>query len=122
MEETVRQLAKLLGATEVECAGHDAHLKVVDAEGAELRLSLKVGAQRMMAVLVDPSGMTRCSIDMAPVSFAFEEREFPGRVTLRVGYQLVHLDGQPSVGIEVESLDLEERTRSQRLALARGVP
>lgn len=120
MEETVRQLAKFLGATSVEAAGHDAIISVRDSKGAELRLSIKGSSQRMMAVLKDPSGTTRCSLDLAPVTIAFEEREYPGRVTLRVGYQLVHLDGQPEVGIEVESLDLEKRAPSQRLVAATG--
>lgn len=115
MEETVRHLAKLLGATSVEAAGHDAIISVRDAKGAELRLCIKGAAQRMMAVLKDASGTTRISLDLAPVTLAFEEREYPGRVTLRVGYQLVHLDGQPEVGIEVESLDIEQRAPSQRL-------
>lgn len=116
MEETVRRLAKLLGATSVEAAGHDAHISVLDEKGAELRLSIKGAAQRMMAVLVDATGTTRVSLDVAPVTLAFEERDFPGRVTLRVGFQLVHLDGQPEVGIEVESID--ERAASERRAVA----
>ncbi len=120
MEETVRQLAKLLGATSVEAAGHDATILVRDPQGAELRLSIKGASQRMMAVLVDATGTTRISLDLAPVTLAFEDRDYPGRVTLRVGYQLVHLDGQPEVGIEVESLDFEQRSASQRLVAARG--
>lgn len=120
MEETVRQLAKLLGATSVEAAGHDAHISVRDTKGAELRLSIRGASQRMMAVLVDATGTTRISLDLAPVTLAFEERDYPGRVTLRVGYQLVHLDGQPEVGIEVESLEIDQRTPSQRLVTARS--
>jgi hypothetical protein len=118
MEETIRRAAKLLGAEGVECAGHGVRFVVRDAHGAELRVSINMNTQRLMAVVVDGTGTTRLSLDMAPVSVAFEESSYPGRVTLRVGFQLVHLDGKPSVGVEIESLELEERSKSQRLFLS----
>ena len=116
MEDTVRRLAKHLGASSVEGTGHGASFMIEDGQGAQLRLNIEGTGQRVMAVLDDPDGTTRCSLDLAPVSEAFEDADFPGRVNLRVGNQLVHIDSQPSLGIEVESIAVDQRTRSQRLA------
>jgi hypothetical protein len=119
MEETVRRLTRILGAMIVESSGHETTFAVHDEQGAQLRCTLSLASQHLMAVLVDPRGTTRCSLDLGPVTEAFERPELPGRVTLRVGHQLVHLDGQPSVGLEVESIPVEDRDKSQRLLLAR---
>ena len=54
-----------------------------------------------MATLVDANGITRCSVDVAPVSKVKEDLSFPGRVTLYVGKTLVHIDSQPSLAIEL---------------------
>lgn len=115
MDDTIRRLAKVLGATSIEANGPDARFMIEDAQGATLRANVEHTSQRFMAVLVDPAGVTRCSIDLAPITEAFEERRFPGRVTLRVGHQLVHIDSQPSLGLQVESIDPAHRLESQRL-------
>lgn len=120
MEETIKRMAKILGAGQILTGGHDTCFVVQDASGTQLRVTVVADNQRVMAVLVDPNGTTRCSLDMAPVSEAFEEPECPGRVSLRIGYQLLHLDGRPNVGIEVESLPIEERGKSQRLLRTSG--
>lgn len=115
MEDTIKRLGKVLGAGSMEAAGHDARFSVVDEEGFKLRVSIEGQSQRFMATLTDGSGKTRCSIDLAPVTEAYEEPSFDGRVTIRVGHQLVHLDSQPNVGIEVESIEPEHRSKSQRM-------
>lgn len=114
MDDTIRRLAKTLGATSLQAAGHEAGFLVQDDQGAQLRVNLELTSQRLMATLVDPAGTTRCSLDMAPVTEAFEDPSCPGRVTLRIGHQLVHLDGQPSIGIELESIPTDQRGKSQR--------
>lgn len=119
MEETVRRLTRILGATIVETSGHETTFVIHDEQGAELRCSLTLGTQHFMAVLVDATGTTRCSLDLGPVTEAFERPEIAGRVTLRVGHELVHLDGAPSVGLEIESIKVEDRDKNQRLLLAR---
>jgi hypothetical protein len=116
MQDTVRRLAKLLGASSIEASGNnDARFMVQDASGAKLRASIEATSQRFMAVLVDSLGITRCTLDLAPITEAFEEPRYPGRVTLRVGQQLIHIDSQPSLGLEVESIDPKDRAKSQRL-------
>lgn len=119
MEETIRRLTRILGATSVQAAGRDSMFEVRDARGAILRCDIRLSTQHVMLVLLDPGGVTRCSIDTGPVSEAFEQPDVPGRVTLRVGNQLIHLDGQPSVGIEIESIAVEDRNKSQRLLARR---
>jgi hypothetical protein len=119
VEETVRRLTRILGATTVETSGHETTFVIHDEQGGELRCSITLGTQHLMAVLVDPAGTTRCSLDLGPVTEAFERPEIPGRVTMRVGHQLVHLDGLPSVGLEIESIAVEDRDKNQRLLLAR---
>jgi hypothetical protein len=120
VEETIRRLTRILGATNVQAAGHDSMFEVRDQHGAVLRCDIKLSTQHLMLVLLDPTGVTRCSLDMGPVSEAFEHPDVRGRVTLRIGNQLIHLDGQPSVGIEIESIAVQDRNKSQRL-LARRV-
>lgn len=115
MEETIRRMAKVLGAQSVEAAGHTVGFMVRGSQGAAMRVHIDMERQRFMCVLDDAAGITRCSLDLAPISECFEEPEFPGRVTLRVGHQLVHLDTQPNLGIELESIDPEYRSISQRM-------
>jgi hypothetical protein len=115
VEETIKRLGKVLGASSMEAAGHDARFSVEDDSGFKLRVSIEGASQRFMATLTDAGGKTRCTVDLAPVTEAFEEPNFEGRVTLRVGHQLVHLDSLPTVGIEVESIEPEHRAESQRL-------
>lgn len=104
MEETIRRLTRILGAVTVQAAAHETSFAVVDPQGAQLRCTVTPATQRLMAVLVDAGGTTRCSLDVGPVTGCFEAPDVPGRVTLRVGNQLVHLDGRASVGIEVASV------------------
>lgn len=103
MEETIGRLTRVLGAVAVETSKEETSFVVVDGAGAQLRCTIAPATQRLMVVLVDPLGTTRCSVDVGPVTGCFEAPDVPGRVTLRVGQQLVHLDGRESVGIEVES-------------------
>lgn len=122
MEETIRHLTRVLGAKNVQAAGHETMFAVEDEKGAKLRCSITGTTQHMMLVLVDPNGTTRTTLDVGPVTEAFEEPDTPGRVTLRVGNQLVHVDGQPSVGIEIESIKPADRHKSARwMALQREV-
>lgn len=118
MEETIRRLTKILGASQVEAAGHDVRFAVEDQSGAKLHVSLEGEAQRVMVTLIDPNGAVRCSLDMAPVSEAFEEPKFPGRVTLRIGNQLLHLENEPNLAIEFESIEPEYRNQSARMRAA----
>ena len=55
MDNTIRRMAKILGASGVEASGHDASFEVASASGERLRVSLKGDSQRLMAVLQDPS-------------------------------------------------------------------
>ena len=105
MRDTVRHLAKVLGATGTEGAGNDARFAVDGADGARLKVSVEGDAQRLMAVLVDPRGVTRCTLDVAPVAKAVEDASTPGRVTLHVGKLHVHLDSRPTLAIEVVTGD-----------------
>lgn len=120
MEDTLKRMAKILGAGQILTGGRDTCFVVQDQSGSQLRVTVLSDTQRVMAVMLDPQGTTRCSLDMAPVSEAFEHPDCPGRVSLRIGYQLLHLDGRPTVGLEVESLPIEERGKSQRLLRASG--
>jgi len=101
----MRRMAKVLGASGVEGAGHDARFSVLGPTGDRLDVSLEGDAQRLMAVVVDAGGVIRCTLDVAPVTHALESHETPGRVTLHVGKLKVHLDGKPTVAIEVVSDD-----------------
>lgn len=103
MDTTVARFAKNLGANEVEVAGHDVRFAVDDAHGARLRVSFEDAQQRIMGVLIDANGVTRCSLDVAPVTNVVEDRSFPGRVTLCVGHCRIHIDSKPTLAIEIES-------------------
>jgi len=104
MELTVSTLAKHLGATGVESSGGDARFAVHGAQGGHLRVSISARQQRFMGVLMDGNGVTRCSIDVAPVSHVTEDVGFPGRVTLHVGKTLIHIDTLPSLAIELQTI------------------
>ncbi|RMG09053.1 MAG: hypothetical protein D6731_20520 [Planctomycetota bacterium] len=121
MEETIRRLTKVLGAASVEVSGHDARFSVEEDGGAKLHVNIEGDPQRVMVTLRDGEGKLRCSLDVAPVSEAFEEPDFPGRVTLRVGNQLLHLDSDPSLAVELESIPPDQRSMSQRLLRAAAV-
>ena len=103
MDSTVERFAKVLGASEVQVAGHDVRFAVDGPQGGRLRVSFEGDQQRMMGVLIDGSGITRCSIDVAPVTKVVEDLGFPGRVTLQVGHCLIHIDSKPTLAIEIES-------------------
>jgi|RhiMetdeSRZDD1v2_1073273.scaffolds.fasta_scaffold1736041_2 hypothetical protein len=105
MDSTVSLLAKVLGAKGVESTEHDTRFVAETPEGGRLKVSIAGSAQRFMATLVDAAGVTRCSIDVAPVTKVKESPGFPGRVTLHVGKTLVHIDSQPSLAIELETIE-----------------
>ncbi|MCA9675951.1 MAG: hypothetical protein H6709_00210 [Kofleriaceae bacterium] len=104
MENTVSLMAKILGAHNVEAAGADARFAVEGAGGAMLKVSLEGRQQRFMAVLLDPTGVARCTVDLAPVAHVKDDPNFPGRVTLHIGKQLVHIDSRPTLAIEIVSV------------------
>lgn len=106
MENTIRRMAKVLGATAVAAAGHDAQFEVANASGERLRVSLKCEQQRLMAVLQDPSGHTRCTVDVAPIARVTEDVAAPGRTTIHIGRMQIHIDSQPSLSIEIISSDV----------------
>jgi hypothetical protein len=118
VEETIRRLTKVLSASSVEAAGHDVRFSVEDDSGAKLHVNLEGDPQRIMVTLRDGGGVVRCSFDMAPVSEAFEEPAFPGRITLRVGNQLLHIENEPNLAVELESIPPDKRSMSQRLLRA----
>ena len=104
MDSTVSRFAKTLGATEVQVAGHDVRFAIDGQQGARLRVSFEGDQQRFMAVLIDGTGITRTTIDVAPVTKVEEDRAYPGRVTLHCGLSLIHLDSKPTLAIEIESV------------------
>ena len=103
METTVRRLAKILGASGVEGAGHDARFIVEGVNGDVLRVSLEGQQQRLMAVLQCAHGRTRCTVDVAPVTRVTEDVNTPGRATLHIGHMLIHIDSDPALSIEIVS-------------------
>ena len=108
MDATVALLAKHLGSQGVEAAGADARFYVDGPEGARLKVSIEGGQQRFMAVLVDGAGVTRCTVDLAPIAHVVEDPGYPGRVTLHIGLHLVHIDTKPTLAIEVVSMDEDD--------------
>jgi hypothetical protein len=103
MDSTVARFAKVMGASEVQVAGHDVRFAVDAGEGGRLRVSFEGDQQRLMGVLIDANGVTRCSIDVAPVAKVVEDRSMPGRVTLHIGHCRIHIDSKPTLAIEIES-------------------
>ncbi len=98
-------MARVLGASGLEGAGHDARFVVVGASQGKLHISLEGDTQRLMAVLMDSAGVIRCTVDVAPVAKAVEDPGTPGRITLHVGKLRIHLDSKPTLAIEVISVD-----------------
>lgn len=115
MENTIRRLTKILGASSVEASGHDVRFSVEDNDGAKMHVSLEGQQQRIMVTLRDSANIVRCSFDLAPVSEAFEEPRYPGRITLRIGNQLLHIENEPNLAVELESIAPENRSKSQRV-------
>ena len=105
MESTISRMAKRLGATSVEAIGHDARFAVVGAAGDRLTVSLEGQQQRFMAVLIDAQGVTRASIDVAPVNRVIEDESVDGRVTLIVRRLAIQIDTQPSLAIELSTVE-----------------
>lgn len=105
MDTTVTIMAKTLGALGVESSGADACFAVEGSDGSVLKISLEGRQQRFMAVLIDAAGVTRASVDVAPVSHVKDDPSFPGRVTLHVGKQRIHLDSRPTPTIELVTDD-----------------
>jgi hypothetical protein len=103
MEDTIRRLARVLGATGVESMGHDARLSVESKDGSRLKVNIEGQQQRLMAVLTDANGVTRADLDVAPVQKVTEVPGFPGRVTIHVGTQMIHIDSQPTLAIALIS-------------------
>lgn len=101
METTISRMAKRLGATSVEAIGHDARFAVVGTNGDRLTVSLEGQQQRFMAVLLDAQGVTRTSIDVAPVNRVVEDESVDGRVTIMVRRMAIQIDSKPSLAIEV---------------------
>ena len=67
-------------------------------------MSLSARQQRFMGVLSDANGISRCSVDVAPVAHVTEDPAFPGRVTLHIGKTLIHIDTLPDLAIEMVTL------------------
>lgn len=105
MESTISRMAKRLGATSVEAIGHDARFAVVGAAGDRLTVSLEGQQQRFMAVLHDAQGVVRTSIDVAPVNRVVEDETVEGRVTLIVRRLAIQIDTQPSLAIELSTVE-----------------
>ena len=100
MEQTIRRLAKVLGASGIESAGHDTRFVVEGAQGGRLQVSVEGAQQRLMAVLKDAQGVVRCTLDLAPIRAVTEDKQFPHRITLHVGSMAVHLDAEPTLAVE----------------------
>jgi hypothetical protein len=105
MDNTISRMAKILGASGVEASGHDASFEVGNTSGERLRVTLHGDSQRLMAVLQDPTGQTRCTVDVAPVARVTETPTAPGRATVHIGRLQIHIDSQPSLSIEIVSTD-----------------
>lgn len=103
MDDTIRRLAKVLGASGLEGLGHDGRFAVEGADGSLLKVVIEGAHQRFLAELKDAKGVLRADLDLAPVSRVSEDPAVPGRVTLHVGTLLVHVDTKPALAIELVS-------------------
>ena len=103
MEDTIRRLAKVLGAQGGEGAGHDTRFYVESHDGSRMKVSIEGAQQRLMLVLTDAKGVARCDLDVAPIKKVSEDVSFPGRVTLHVGTLSIHLDSHPTLAVEFVS-------------------
>lgn len=103
MDDTIRRLAKVLGATGLEGLGHDGRFTVDAADGSSLKVVIEGAHQRFMAELKDGKGVLRADLDLAPISRVSEDSACPGRVTLHIGTLLVHVESKPTLAIEIVS-------------------
>ena len=104
MDTSISLMAKTLGASGVEASGADARFAVEAADGSRMKISIEGRQQRFMCVLLDAAGVTRATVDVAPVSHVKADPAFPGRIDLHLGKNLVHLDSRPTLAIELVSL------------------
>jgi hypothetical protein len=109
MEQTIQRLARKLGATGIETAGHDTRFVIEGGQGGRMQVSVEGAQQRLMAVLKDAQGIVRCTLDLAPIRAVTEDKAFPHRVTLHVGSLLVHMDSEPTLAVEVVSAADQKR-------------
>jgi len=105
MESTIARMAKRLGATSIEAMGHDARFAVVGAAGDRLTVSVEGAQQRFMAVLTDAAGVVRTSIDVAPVNRVVEDEGAAGRLTVYVRRMAIQIDSQPSLAVEINTVE-----------------
>lgn len=103
MDDSTKRLTKVLGASGVESLGNDVRFAVDSPDGARLKVSLESTHQRFMAVLLDPKGVVRADLDVAPIQKVTEDAAFPGRVTMHVGTLLIQIDSKPTLAIELLS-------------------
>lgn len=101
--DAIKRFAKILGASEIDIAGHDVRFAIDGPAGGRLRVSFESDSQRFMGVLIDGAGVTRCSVDVARVAHITEDRNHPGRATLHLGNLKVHIDSRPTLAIEIET-------------------
>ncbi len=100
MDDSIRRLARVLGASTVEGSGGLVRFAVNAADGSTLKVNIEAAQQRFMAVLSDAKGVTRADIDIGPVRKVTEDTGFPGRIILHLGSVRVQIDSQPSLAIE----------------------
>jgi hypothetical protein len=105
--DTITRFAKILGGNEIDIAGHAVRFAVDGPQGGRLRVSFEADSQRFMGVLIDGEGVTRVTMDLAPVAHITEDKGYPGRATLHIGQVQVHIDSRPTLAIEIETLDRE---------------
>lgn len=103
MEDTTKRLARVLGANGVESLGNGVRFAVDSHDGARLKVNIDGKQQRLMAVLLDPNGVVRADLDLAPILKVTEDASLPGRVTLHVGTLLIQVDSRPTLAIEILS-------------------
>ena len=101
MDDTIRRLAKVLGATGLEGHGADVRFVVDAPDGSRLKVNVEGARQRFMCVLQDAKGVTRTDLDLSPVKKVVEDPNLTGRVTLQVGTLEIHLDTKPTLAVEV---------------------
>lgn len=103
MDDSIRRLAHILGATELEGGGGVVTFLVNGADGGKMKVRIESAQQRFMAVLQDAKGVTRADVNIAPVKSVREDPSFPGRIILFLGAVRVQVDSKPSLAIEVLS-------------------